>query len=205
MDYNGFNDNIYGLGYSKVSNQVFVSKLLENQIRVLDNDGFFNKTLYVINNNKAVVIPPNAASLNHPYRIHQDCGGGFWVVDTGNCRVLHFGWNQTVADAVIGQPNFTTDCSFNSGIFSGFLIYGIAMNNDCSIMWISDHNRILRFRAPFNNASQPEGVLGQPDFSSHSYYPASASSFYGILDILYDSKTQRLYLVDYGYNRVVAE
>ena len=112
---------IYGLGYSDVSKQVFVSKYLENQIRVLDNDGFFNKTLYVIGNafnNNTLVSPPNASSLNTPWKIQQDCAGGFWVVDRGNCRVLHFKWNQTVADAVIGQPNFTTDCSSNLGIFS---------------------------------------------------------------------------------------
>ena len=85
LDYNGFNDVIYGLGYSKTSNQVFVSKYLENQIRVLENDGFFNRTLYVIGNafnNKTAVSPPNAASLNYPGKIQQDCGGGFWVVDS---------------------------------------------------------------------------------------------------------------------------
>ena len=207
LDYNAFNDLIYGLGYSDVSKQVFVSKFLENQIRVLDNDGFFNKTLYVIGNafnNNTLVSPPNASSLNYPWKIHQDCAGGFWVVDRGNCRVLHFKWNQTVADAVIGQPNFTTDCSSNLGIFSqSNAPFGIAMNSDCSIMWISDYFRILRFRAPFNNTSQPEGVLGQPDFSSYSSYPATASTFYAIPDIQYDSKTKRLYLVDYGNNRVV--
>ena len=206
VEYNAFNDVIYGLGYSDVSNQVFVSKSTENQVRVLDNDGFFNKTLYVIGNafnNNTLVSPPNASSLNTPYRIHQDCAGGFWVVDQGNCRVLHFKWNQTVADAVIGQPNFTTDCSSNLGIFSQTQPFGIAMNSDCSIMWISDTYRILRFRAPFNNTSQPEGVLGKPDFSSVSYYPPTASTFYGIYDILYDSKTKRLYLVDDGNNRVI--
>ena len=205
LDYNAFNDLISGLGYSDVSNQVFVLKSAKNQIRVLDNDGFFNKTLYVIGNafnNNTLVSPPNASSLNYPWKIHQDCAGGFWVVDYGNCRVLHFAWNQTVADAVIGQPNFTTDCSSNL-IFSQSNPNGIAMNSDCSIMWISDDYRILRFRAPFNNTSQPEGVLGQPDFSSDSSYPATASTFYGIYDILYDSKTKRLYLVDYFNNRVV--
>ena len=204
LDYNGFTYNIFGLGYSDVSKQVFVSRYLENQIRVLANDGFFNKTLYVIGNafnNNTRVSPPNASSLYHPHKIHQDCAGGFWVADYSNCRVLHFAWNQTVADAVIGQPNFTTDCSSNVGIFSR--PDAIAMNSDCSIMWISDDYRILRFRAPFNNTSQPEGVLGQPDFSSDSLYPASASTFYVIHDILYDSKTRRLYIADYSNFRVV--
>ena len=77
------------------------------------------------------------------------------------------------------------------------------MNSDCSIMWISDYYRILRFRVLFNNTSQPEGVLGQPDFSSYSKYPTTASTFNGIFDIQYDSKTKRLYLVDYGNNRVI--
>ena len=206
LDYNTFNDIISGLGYSDVSKQVFVSKYRENQIRVLDKDGFFNKTLYVIGNafnNNTLVSPPNASSLNGPWKIQQDCAGGFWVVDTDNCRVLHFKWNQTVADAVIGQPNFTTDCSSNLGIFSQSNPFGIAMNSDCSIMWISDSYRILRFRAPFNNTSQPEGVLGQPDFSSDSSYPATASIFNGIFDIQYDSKTKRLYLVDEGNHRVI--
>ena len=100
LDYNAFNDFISGLGYSNVSNQVFVSKFYENQIRVLDNDGFFNRTLYTIGNpfrNNDIVTPPNASSLNNPTRIHQDCAGGLWVVDSRNCRVLHFKWNQTVA------------------------------------------------------------------------------------------------------------
>ena len=98
LDYIGFNDYTYGLGYSKVSNQVFASKPKENIIRVLANDGFFNRTLYVIGNafnNNTVVSPPNASGLNYPYKIHQDCAGGFWVVDSRNCRVLHFGWSQT--------------------------------------------------------------------------------------------------------------
>ena len=206
VDYNAFNDAISGLGYSKTSNQVFVSKYFENQIRVLENDGFFNRTLYLIGNafnNNTAASPPTASSLNYPGKIQQDCGGGFWVVDRGNCRVLHFGWNQTVADAVIGQPNFTTSCSSNIFIFQA-APFGIAMNSDCSIMWIADLYRILRFRAPFNSASQPEGVLGRPDFSFYYPYPTSASTFSGIYDIQYDSKTQRLYIADPNNNRVVA-
>ena len=201
---NNFNDYIYGLEYSKISNQIFVSKYSQNQILVLANDGFFNKTLYVIGNpfnNDTIVSPPKASSLYNPSKIHQDCAGGFWVVDRGNCRVLHFGWNQTVADAVIGQPNFTTDCN-KAGIFR-ISPQGIAMNSNCSIMWISDSSRILRFRAPFNNTSQPEGVLGQPDFYSDSLTATSASTFYGISGMLYDDKIQRLYIADSLNYRVI--
>ena len=163
--------------------------------------------MYVIgnpDNDYTLVTPPNALSLNYPLNIHHDCAGGLWVVDSKNCRVLHFGWNQTVADAVIGQPNFTTNCTSNAGIFAqNIVLQGITMNSNCSIMWISDLYRILRFRAPFNSTSQPEGVLGQPDFSSDSYYFASASTFNYIYDMQYDSKTQRLYIADHVNSRVI--
>ena len=63
VDYNAFNAYIYGLGYSDVSKQVFVSKYFENQIPVLDNDRFFNKTLYVIGNAFKAPEPRRQPSL----------------------------------------------------------------------------------------------------------------------------------------------
>ena len=71
-------------------------------------------------------------------------------------------------------------------------------------MWISDNFRILRFRAPFNSTSQPEGVLGQPDFSSYFVLCLLVQVLSLIIpDMQYDSKTQRLYIADLYNNRVV--
>ena len=138
-----------------------------------------------------------------PTRIHHDCAGGFWVVDYSYHRLLHFGWNQTIADLVLGQPDLTT--TYPLLIYQPF---SLAMNEDCSIMCVTDgYGRILRFRSPFNSASLPEGVLGQPNFVLYpSVTGIISSSTFGtsISDLYYDYKTQRLYILDYFNNRVVA-
>ena len=182
--------NVNGLGYSNISKQIFISLMDYNQVRVLANDG---RTLLTIGN-KDITTPPNASSLYGPALIHHDCAGGFWVADAQNCRILHFGWNQSIADQVVGQSNFTTSCP--SSLF--YNPQAIAMNDDCTTMWIGDifTITIFRFRAPFNT-SLPDGVLGSSNFSPiTSPLPTSASTFYSILEMYYDSRTQRLYVLD---------
>ena len=178
--------DIYGLGYSKVSNQVFVSKYFgESNPSFRQTTGSSTKLCTSseirLMTTRLYLLQTLRVWIFH-FKIHQDCAGGFWVVDQlvivefytlDGTKQLRMQW--------LDHPTLPRIVLPTSASLHHLNHYGIAMNSDCSIMWISDAYRILRFRAPFNSTSQPEGVLGQPDFSSVSPYLASASTFNFIL------------------------
>ncbi len=117
----------------------------------------------------------SATALKGPNGVAVDQNTGkVFVVDRSNHRVLRYASEQALAngataEAVFGQPDFTT---------ATFGLAANKMNNPIGVtisytgtMWISDfsNNRILRF----DNASAKEsgadadGVLGQADFTSN--------------------------------------
>jgi hypothetical protein len=53
-------------------------------------------------------------SLNQPIGVAVDSdpsivGGGLYIAENGNQRVLHFSGKSTIADRVYGQPDFTSN------------------------------------------------------------------------------------------------
>ncbi len=115
----------------------------------------------------------SAAKLNDPLRVCIDSAGHLWVSDYLNNRVLRFDnvsskSTGAAADAVLGQPDFTT----NSGGTTAAKMKGpvgvfIDMNGK---LWVTDrlNHRVLRFdnAATLSNGATANGVLGQPDFTT---------------------------------------
>jgi sugar lactone lactonase YvrE len=97
---------------------------------------------------------PSNDSLNEPANICVDSTGRLWVADKGNARVLKFNnasekeSGTATADAVIGQPNFTSNTpAVNLVSDSGFVApTGVAVDSE-GRLWVSDSliPRVLRF------------------------------------------------------------
>ncbi|MBK9291032.1 MAG: T9SS type A sorting domain-containing protein [Bacteroidetes bacterium] len=114
-----------------------------------------------------------AAKFNNPIGLHIDLAGRLWVADFGNRRVLRFDnaamlSNGAAADAVLGQPDFTTNSNGNSAEKLGGPV-GIYVDYT-GTLWVSDwsNHRVVWYQnaATLANGSPANGVLGQPGFGS---------------------------------------
>jgi hypothetical protein len=97
-------------------------------------------------------------------------GGKLYVPDNGNNRILGFNslpaQNGASSAFVLGQPDFTsiTARSGRSGLASPN-----SLSSNGTLLAVADgsNNRVLLFRAlPSSTATEPDLVLGQPDFTS---------------------------------------
>ncbi|MEP7366224.1 MAG: hypothetical protein ABI972_23450 [Acidobacteriota bacterium] len=149
----------------------------------------------------------NESSLLFPVAAAVDAQGNLWVADQVNSRVLRFpspfdykGSLPMPADLVIGQSNFTvaaTDATSRtlarpSGV--AFTVEGSLLVAD------SAHNRVLLFKAPFQNGMSASTVIGQPDFAS-SAAGNTANRLSSPQEISTDTD-DRLYVADSLNNRV---
>jgi predicted esterase/sugar lactone lactonase YvrE len=115
----------------------------------------------------------SASKFNDPLRAFVDSAGSLWVSDYLNNRILRFDnassrSNGSSADAVLGQPNFTTNTSgttvnkMNGPV--GIFVSGAGR------LWVTDrlNHRVLRFdnASMKTNGSNADIVLGQPDFTT---------------------------------------
>jgi len=92
---------------------------------------------------------------------------GFYVVDTGNHRVLHFPLFSSTPDRVYGQGgDFTTAIPSKDGPSARSLRAptGVTVDRDGSI-WVADtgHHRVLHFP---KGSTVADRVLGQPNMTS---------------------------------------
>lgn len=150
----------------------------------------------------------SAAKFNDPLRVFVDNQGRLWVSDYLNNRVLRFDsasykQNGAPADAVLGQPNFTTN---SAGTTVSKMRGPVGIFVDArGTLWVADrlNHRLLRFdnAAQKSNGAPANGVLGQPDFTSGSS-GLSASKMNRPMGIYIDAQ-------DYGWvceddnNRVI--
>lgn len=86
-------------------------------------------------------------SLNTPVAVAAD-RDGFWVVDQGHYRVLHFRRGSTIADRVLGQKDFWTATRSAAPTASTFMLptgVAVASNGD---VYVADGGaaRVLRFK-----------------------------------------------------------
>ncbi len=113
----------------------------------------------------------SASKFNDPLRVHIDSSGRLWVSDYLNNRVLRFdnASSKSIgasADAVLGQPDFTT----NTGATSAIKMKGpVGVFVDKSgKLWVTDrlNHRVLRFDNALLkiNGASADGILGQTDF-----------------------------------------
>jgi len=137
-----------------------------------------------------------------------------YVFDPFHNRVLRFsyqqpgefGTNRPKAEAVFGQPNFTTDAIIDPPTeYSMNNPTGGAILSDT--LWVADYgnNRVLGF---YNISSKPsmnaaaDVVLGQTNFSSNSS-STSDTTMSLPRDITIDPQTRAIYVADYGNNRII--
>ena len=154
-----------------------------------------------------------SASLMHgPFSVF--CSGTtLWVTDGDNYRVLRFDnaaskANGAPADAVFGQPNFTTGTnpSIPTAATIGYpsQIYVDGADN----LWVADmiFNRVLMFpnASTAANGEAATKVLGQTDFISNNT-GLTANTFSGPFAVygLYGDGSGNLYVSDGGNNRIL--
>ncbi|HUJ79970.1 MAG TPA: Ig-like domain-containing protein, partial [Nitrospiria bacterium] len=118
-----------------------------------------------------------ASSLCYPMGIAVDDLGNLYVADTGNSRVLEYDnpfTTDTVADVVLGQPNFTSNLVNNGGVSASSLWIssgwgGVAVDGVGNV-YVADslNNRVLIYNAPLSSGAAASVVIGQKNFSSNS-------------------------------------
>ncbi|HLM61600.1 MAG TPA: NHL repeat-containing protein, partial [Pyrinomonadaceae bacterium] len=112
-----------------------------------------------------------ANKMNAPAGVFADAGGRLWVSEVNNHRILRFDnaaakANGANADAVLGQPDFTT---VTSGATQSKLNspYGVTIDTG-GRLYVAEYinSRVLRFdnAATKANGANANAVFGQPDF-----------------------------------------
>jgi sugar lactone lactonase YvrE len=118
-----------------------------------------------------------ANGLDTPYDLSLTASGALYLADSGNNRVLRYDnaaalGNGAAANAVFGQPNFTTNTSSpTNGVTGANMDYpagALITSNDT--LWVSENNnsRILRFSNASTKTSgaSADGVIGQPNLTT---------------------------------------
>ena len=135
--------------------------------------------------------------------------GKIFVADIGNNRILRFSAAQAntiggVAEAVIGQPDFTTT---SAGLSASKLNFPIAITIDqnSGALWVADANnhRILRFdnATTISSGANANGVLGQSDFTTGTAPVVTAAAVGFPWGVALDSNGD-LWVGERAWNRV---
>lgn len=120
---------------------------------------------------------------------------------------------DTVADAVLGQNNFTSNQSNQGGTPSASTLNGVrglTVDQNSGRLWVCDtgNNRVLSWpdAAAFTNGQAADIVLGQPDFASVDENRGNANpselTLSGPRSAVVDS-AGRLYVADSGNKRIL--
>jgi streptogramin lyase len=150
----------------------------------------------------------SASTLCYPFGVVADAAGNVYVTDVGNNRVLVYLDPQntdTVADLVLGQPNFTSNTANNGGVSASSLHapHGVAVDTAGNVH-VADllNNRVLEYHAPLTTDTVADVVLGQPNFTSNTanYGGVSASSLHGPREVAVDA-AGNVYVADTANHR----
>ncbi len=150
-----------------------------------------------------------ASTMNNAFGVAVDLTTGkLFVADRNNNRVLRFSSaakmiNGSAAEAVLGQPNDTTN---TSGISA------VKMNTPIRLyvdgggrLWVSDYGnrRVLRFEnaSAKTTGAAADGVLGQPDFVTNTAGTTAAKMTR--TTGLYVDASGRLWVAERDNNRVL--
>eukprot|EP01088_Endostelium_zonatum_P018966 TRINITY_DN6320_c0_g1_i1.p1 TRINITY_DN6320_c0_g1~~TRINITY_DN6320_c0_g1_i1.p1 ORF type:complete len:514 (-),score=60.96 TRINITY_DN6320_c0_g1_i1:71-1612(-) len=194
---------ISGITFNSVN--AYASNLDNNTIFVCNFVELLNKP-QKINTIGGSSNIPTSSSLSGPRKLRTDCSGNLWVVDSNNKRILRFPDNSSTADLVLGHYLFNSSDSGTSSRSFRFPT-GLAFSDDCSVLFVADSSRVLRFRAPFSSGQSAEGVLGFTDFNTNSpstrYDPTSFNTIYSLNFVDRKNGTGTLYVLDKQNNRVI--
>jgi len=157
--------------------------------------------------------PPSADNLFNPIGITIGIKGSLFVADWVNSRVLRYDnplTSDTTADAVYGQPNFTSDVPNNSGPANG-LNNPIDVSVDAFgqlIVADSSNHRLVVFNKPLesNLASRTLGQLGSPSANNPNHGlvgdTTDADGLWGPTGVVFDT-SHNMYVADTTNNRVL--
>ncbi|TGJ99766.1 hypothetical protein EHO59_16750 [Leptospira semungkisensis] len=138
--------------------------------------------------------------VNNPQNLVVDSGGGLWVADYNNNRILHFPNGVASggsADKVIGSTLGVSEVSLNHP-------RGVALDSSGGL-WVADsgNNRAVHFAVPIpTSGASADLVLGQPSFTSASSGAASANTFSNPLAVTVES-SGGLWISDTAHNRAL--
>lgn len=108
----------------------------------------------------------SANSMSNPYGVALDTTGNLYVADAANHRVLIFNapLNDTTADRVIGQPNFTSNTANSGGLSASSLEVPLGVFVDpAGALYVTDYNnhRALVYDAALTGDATADRVYGQ--------------------------------------------
>jgi hypothetical protein len=139
-----------------------------------------------------------------------DSAGNLYVVDQSNGRVaIYFTpfTTDTVADQVIGQPNFTSGgCSNPSSTVASAsslcVPTGVTLDASDNV-YVTDfgNNRVLKYDTPLTTDTVADLVIGHADFTTVTAGSGATGlkqPYAATLDA-----AGNLYVADFGYNRVL--
>ncbi|HKQ50555.1 MAG TPA: NHL repeat-containing protein [Phycisphaerae bacterium] len=156
---------------------------------------------------------PSDESIGSADGVAVDAIGNLYLADGANHRVLIFNTpaaDDTVADTVLGQVNFTNN-DVNAGLGDpGETTFntpvGVAVDA-AGNLYVCDqgNNRVLLFTPPFVNNEEAVKVFGQPNFITElpNFGSLSATSLFGPIAAAIDPVTDRLYIADTGNHRIL--
>jgi len=146
------------------------------------------------------------SSLNGPLGIFVSSDGKLFVADQNNNRILIWNSipnsNNTLADVVVGQSNFTTGTTGLSSS-SFYNPWGVWVSPSGKLL-IADtkNNRVLVFnKVPTVNGAIADVVIGQPDFVSNGF-SINASSLSGPVGVTV-APDGKVAIGEYDNNRVL--
>jgi sugar lactone lactonase YvrE len=211
-------NNPFGVAVDKRNGRIYVADFSNNRVLSWPNAKTFadgasadkvfgqpNFTATTANNGGV-----GAASLSGPTGVAVDGRGNLYVCDYNNNRVLAYDdptVNDTTADLVFGQPNFTGNTANNGGIGAGTLFQPFHAKLDAADnLYVADtgNNRVLEYNTPYNSGTTADRVFGQPNFTGN--VPNNGGIGAGTLDTPADiaiDATGNVYIADFGNNRVL--
>lgn len=153
----------------------------------------------------------SATKMNNANGAYMDAQGRLWVSEFTNRRVLRFDDaankpDGAAADAVLGQPDFTTNTSNTTQNGFGNVRYVTGDSNGNLYVVQESNNRLFIF---LNAASLPNGanadiVLGQPDFlSGTGLNPPTENSLRTPRAAFVDNVAGKLWVADWANNRLL--
>ncbi|MBI4178922.1 NHL repeat-containing protein [bacterium] len=148
-----------------------------------------------------------SSSFDQPYRVRLDPSGNLYVTDWNNSRGLIFNSpldEDGIADAVIGQPNFSSETENVGGLTAG-------IRKPCSLgvdayanLYMADwgNTRVLYYRRPLAEDTLADVVFGQTDSTASLDFAVSAVSLSGAQRIDFDPDGH-LYISDCYNSRLL--
>ncbi len=131
--------------------------------------------------------------------------GKMLAFDTGNERILI--WNSipttngAAADVVVGQPDFVTG-TVTGNTCGTFLSAGGLTVTPSGRMLVSDQRALIFNSIPTTNGGTADLIIGQPDCSTRTFSPVSATSVSNAVRFAIEINN-KLYIADSGNARVL--